>query len=222
MNNERSALKIGTDAIVLGSAMTILPSDSSVLDIGTGTGVIALMAAQRCPNAAIEAIDIDADSAAEAAGNFAASPWPSRLCARHTALREYTPSGRFDLIFSNPPYFESSLKNPDGRSATARHTDSLSYREICAFASENLNDEGRLSLILPVESERTLLRLAAGFGLYPFRLLRVQTTPKKQASRLVAEFSKKRQALQEQSLVLMDSDGSRSAEFSNLTKDFYL
>ena len=139
--NERSALKLGTDAVVLGAAMT-LPASSpgpQCLDIGTGTGVIALMLAQRCPRARILGIDIDLPSFEEAAENFARSPWPDRLTAAHLSLeqldtqldvsydRASTAEGegcpQFDLIFSNPPYYDTSLLNPDIREAAARIRD---------------------------------------------------------------------------------------------------
>lgn len=220
LRNEASALKIGTDAVLLGAAMTILPQDGRMLDIGTGTGVIALMAAQRS-GAQIEAVEIDPASADEAALNFADSPWAARLLVSNIALQQYRPAAGYDLIFSNPPYYDNSLTNPDARETAARHTESLSYAEICAFASEHLKPEGRLSLILPAEAEKMLLRTAASFGLYPFKLLRVRTTPAKPFRRIVAEFSRTRGPLSEESLVLQDGN-ARSCEYSALTAEFYL
>jgi len=219
VQNEKSALKVGTDAVLLGSAMTILPSDANMLDIGTGTGVIALMAAQRTQTAHIEAIDIDAPSAEEAAFNFAASPWSSRICARHTSLSDYVPTHSFDLIFSNPPYYDASLKNPDAREAAARHTDSLSYRDVFSFASAH---SSRLSVILPSDNDKMALRLAAGFGLYPFRLVYVRSTERKKFSRLIAEFSLVRGEVQREELTLMNNEGGRSEDYTRLTQEFYL
>lgn len=230
VSNDSSAMKVNTDGVLLGAAMTLLPGDRTLLDIGTGTGVIALMAAQRLSDLLppsctqlpkIDAIDIDAASAAEAEANFAASPWPGWLSARHCPLSGYTPAGSIDLIFSNPPYFDNSLRNPDRRESAARHTDSLSWREICAFAAEHLTPEGRLALILPAECETPLRRTAASFGLYPFRLLRVRSTAAKAPSRLLAEFSRRREELREETLVLQEGP-ARTAEFAALTKDFYL
>lgn len=217
---DNSALKVGTDAVVLGAVMTIAPSDSRMLDIGTGTGVIALMAAQRS-EAVIDAIDIDAPSAREAAQNFAASPWAERLHSHCAALGDYKPDGEFDLIFSNPPYYDNSLTNPDARETIARHIESLSYRDICSFASDYLADKGRLSLILPSESERSLLRTAASFGLFPFRTIRIKTTETKAPKRIIVEFSRSRQSTIETVLTLQ-SGSERSAEYSELTEEFYL
>ena len=224
VRNEASPLKVGTDAVLLGAAMTIDGEERRMLDIGTGTGVIALMAAQRSPAALIDAIEIDGAAAAEAGMNFAASPWESRLKAICSPFSRFSPEKSYDLIFSNPPYFDSSLKNPDGRTAAARHTESLSYREICAFAATNLSGKGKLSLILPAASEIELLRTAGSVGLKPFRLLRIRTTPSKPFSRIIAEFKAGRPCppASQEELTLMDKSGGRSDAYSAITGDFYL
>lgn len=223
VRNADSAFKVGTDAVLLGASMTLFPSDRLLLDIGTGTGVIALMAAQRTveSGALVEAIEIDGPSAAEARINFINSPWADRLSVRNVSLQGFNPGERFNLIFSNPPYFDNSLKNPDPRESVARHTESLSYSDICAFASENLTDFGRLSLVLPAQEEHNLRRTAASFGLFPFRIIRARTTASKAPGRIVAEFSREKTEMREEEIVLQD--GSRRTEqFSELTGDFYL
>lgn len=228
VSNHASALKVGTDAVLLGAAMTLRPEDSRLLDIGTGTGVIALMAAQRLSDMhqdsrhmCIDAIDIDTPSAEEAAHNFAASPWAPSLETRCIALADFSPAGKYDLIFSNPPYYDNSLVNPDARETNARHTESLSYREICAFAAQWLTPGGRLSLILPHDAATALRRTAASFGLYPFRTISVRTTAKKAPRRIIAEFSRMRTETIEETLTLQDGP-ARTAEYTELTGDFYL
>lgn len=221
VRNELSALKVGTDAVLLGAAMTLKPG--MLLDIGTGTGVIALMAAQRIENQrfSIHAIDIDKESINEAQLNFADSPWAEHLSAEHCALSGFVPSHKFDVIFSNPPFYDNSLTNPDEREAAARHTQTLSYREIFAFAADWLAPEGSLSLILPADQETAVLRTAASFGLYPFRIIRISTTPRKPVKRLILEFGRTKAKTSEESLVLQNGN-ARSGQYAELTKEFYL
>lgn len=309
VRNELAAQKVGTDAVLLGAALTLpdtTPQTAGdvrhLLDIGTGTGVIALMVAQRLadriksqgmsaeapgkpsgtqPPFKILAIDIDPAAASEATANFAASPWAPSLHAEALSLNDLerqlnsldmattmcegrecrladAPGGQrpfpacpeetntFAAIFSNPPYFEASLKAPDARRSTARHTDTLSYREICAFAASHLTPDGILSLILPASEEQPLLRYAASFGLRPFRILRIRTTARKPASRIIAEFRRTKTSstpgdtshassstpinngrpqnlntIPAEELILM-SGTDRSPAYAALTKDFYL
>ena len=220
VSNTLSAMKVNTDGVLLGAAMTIPEHAAAMLDIGTGTGTIALMAAQRHPGAAIHAIDIDEASAREAAQNFKESPWSVRLTAFHTALADFHPDCRYDHIFSNPPYYDDSLLNPDQREGEARHSISLSYRHILAFSAEHLQQDGTLSLILPADTEKTMLRQAGSYGLFPFRLLRIRSTPRKKPSRLIAEFSFKKVIPTEELLTIQES-GKYTQEYISLTDDFY-
>ena len=245
--NERSAMKVNTDGVLLGAAMTILPSDRTMLDVGTGTGTIALMAAQRLSSAIlnsssvilnsssvilnevknprIDAIDIDEASASEASANFINSPWNSILKAHHLPLEEFAASTEtvYDLIFSNPPYFEDSLTAPDERKSTARHTsDGLSYRDIFEFAKDRLSENGRVSLVLPADQEAALTRYARMCGLYLFRILRVRTVPRKAPSRIIAEFSRTRCSELSEELLTIQDEGKYTQEYLSLTGDFYL
>ena len=251
--NERSAMKVNTDGVLLGAAMTIRQEDRCMLDIGTGTGTIALMAAQRAfggetPGQAgnggedlrgnggedtreesgvirIDAIDIDEPSATEAAMNFANSPWAECLHAHNMSLDAFAASDeqKYDLIFSNPPYFEDSLTAPDERKSTARHTsDGLSYRDIFEFAKERLTDSGRVSLVLPADQEAALCRYARMCGLHLFRILRVRTVPRKAPSRMIAEFSRHRCETVKEELLTIQNEGQYTQEYLSLTHDFYM
>ena len=273
--NERSAMKVNTDGVLLGAAMTVRPSDRNLLDIGTGTGTIALMAAQRlspcscdegpvarriersispvlcdegltgrqigrsislCSCEAdlmasqtvpkINAIDIDEASATEAEANFRNSPWTGHLHAFNMSLDEFARSGdgtEYDLIFSNPPYFEDSFNAPEERRNNARHTSTgLSYREILDFASEHLSDDGRVSLVLPAETEHALCRHARMDGLHLFRILRIRTVPRKAPSRIIAEFSRKRIDAPEDRILTIQNEGKYTEEYLSLMRDFYL
>ena len=233
--NERSAMKVNTDGVLLGAAMTIKSEDRCMLDIGTGTGTIALMAAQRVADHAereasrddimIDAIDIDEPSATEAAMNFANSPWAECLHAHNVSLDAFAASDdqKYDLIFSNPPYFEDSLTAPDERKSTARHTsDGLSYRDIFEFAKERLTDSGRVSLVLPADQEAALCRYARMCGLHLFRILRVRTVPRKAPSRMIAEFSRHRCETVKEELLTIQNEGQYTQEYLSLTHDFYM
>lgn len=235
VTNEKSAMKVNTDGVLLGAVLTVKPSDRHILDVGTGTGTIALMVAQRLSalsgetprEAMIEAIDIDEASAEEAALNFQASSWSSVLSARHISLDDYILSdgcaGRFDLIFSNPPYFEDSLQAPAARRNKARHTTSgLSYRELLEFSSSALTADGRFSIVLPAETEQNLLRHARMCGLFPFRTVRVRTVPRKAPGRIIVEFSRIRTENPEDLMLTIQNEGRYTEEYLSLTHDFYL
>ena len=228
-------MKVNTDGVLLGAAMTIRPEDRCMLDIGTGTGTIALMAAQRVADHTereasrddimIDAIDIDEPSATEAAMNFANSPWAECLHAHNVSLDAFAASDdqKYDLIFSNPPYFEDSLTAPDERKSTARHTsDGLSYRDIFEFAKERLTDRGRVSLVLPADQEAALCRYARMCGLHLFRILRVRTVPRKAPSRMIAEFSRHRCETVKEELLTIQNEGQYTQDYLSLTHDFYL
>ena len=242
VENDRSAMKVNTDGVLLGASMTLKPSDRLLLDIGTGTGTIALMAAQRLSlnlceasrnvgrnvpvDRSIYAIDIDEASAYEAGKNFEGSPWSDLLQAHHASLDEFSETFkdiRFDLIFSNPPYFEDSLTAPDKRKSAARHTsDGLSYRDILDFASTSLADEGRVSLVLPSEQEHDLCRYARMNGLHLFRMVYVRTVPRKQPSRMIAEFSRCRCEAPESLDLTIQKEGKYTSEYLSLMHEFYL
>ena len=262
VSNSRSAMKVNTDGVLLGALMTVTGRESHLLDVGTGTGSVALMAAQRLsvalygtdglfpetasasspdPGISIEAIDIDQASADEASENFSCSPWCGSMTACHQSLASFEdslrvtrPSVRYDLVFSNPPYFESSLKAPDPRRRTARHADTLSYRDLVSFAAEWLSDSGRLSMILPADLEREVRRYAVSMGMYPLRLVRIRTSPRRPCSRIVMEFSREGtsfclpggameagpgHAPSESVLTIME-EGTYSSEYRSLVSDF--
>ena len=237
--NERSAMKVNTDGVLLGAAMTIREGDRYLLDIGTGTGTIALMAAQRvcgtdaldedvnaiCGSVKIDAIDIDEPSATEAAMNFSNSPWSESLHAHNMSLDVFAASyeQKYDLIFSNPPYFEDSLTAPDERKSTARHTsDGLSYRDIFEFAKDRLTEDGRVALVLPADQEAALCRYARMCGLHMFRILRVRTVPRKAPSRMIVEFSRQRCESVSEELLTIQKEGQYTEEYLSLTHEFYL
>jgi len=224
--NERSAMKVNTDGVLLGASMTVSSSDTRLLDVGTGTGVIALMAAQRMSGMTeqflVDAIDIDQISVQEASFNFSSSPWSDKLHVEHCSLAEFHPVCSYDRIFSNPPYFDNSLTNPDLRKMSARHTDSLSFRELFEFAHRYLDRKGSFSLILPYQDRQRLLREGRFYGMFPFRVIEIRTTPLKAPKRLIAEFSFERKEEIESLELAVQAGGQYSSQYMQLVKDFYL
>ncbi len=234
-------MKVNTDGVLLGAVVPVCNGDCRVLDIGTGTGVIALMLAQRLTADTEQAsrmrplrilgIDIDPDAAAEAAENFASSEWAESLTSEGISLESLevrlagVASEVFDIIVSNPPYYDSSLTNPDGKKAVARHTDlpqgSLSYREVMEFAARHLSATGRLSVVLPSDQEFAALRYARMCGLHLSHLLRVRTVERKQPKRFIATFVTVPCECRTQMLTIMEK-GKYTDEYISLVKDFYL
>lgn len=215
-------MKLGTDSVLLGACVDV-DGVKSVLDVGTGTGVIALMIAQRTEGELqpqIDAIDIDLPSVEEAKENFENSPWADRLRVFHSALQDY-PLKEYELIVSNPPYFDNSLLNPDSRKSGARHTFSLSYIDILEYARQSLSPQGRLALILPAEEEKRLIRTAVSYSLYPRSILRVRTVERKSPKRIVIEFSRIKLESRITNLT-MSSEGKYTAEYNKLVEAFLL
>ena len=189
-------MKVGTDGVLLGAWAGICPDDHRALDVGTGTGLIALMLTQRSPALAVQAIDIDPAAAEEAAANFAASPWANRLAALPISLQSFiseseAPASRtFDLIVSNPPFFKASLKAPDAQRSAARHDDTLPPAELIAAARRLLAPNGRLAVIYPPEEARAFVVEAEAAGLYLSRLTRVISVAGQPPKRHLMEFSR--------------------------------
>ena len=231
VRHDHCAMKVGTDGVLLGAwaepAVSIQPSAFRILDVGTGSGLVALMLAQRFPEAHIDAIDIDEAAVEQAAENFAASPWSDRLHAYHSRLQEWQSHSVPSLIVSNPPYFQNSLKNPDKGRELARHTDTLSYEELLYHSARLLSEHGRLAIILPAEAEQEIRTLAAQHSLFTTRVTRVYSKETKPARRVLLQFEKSEYrdtdiSIAEDSLVLEDGKGGRSAAYQEITKDFYL
>ncbi len=236
--NERSSMKVNTDGVLLGAVMTVRESDRRVLDVGTGTGTIALMAAQRITEISdnslhVDAIDIDEPSASEAGDNFKNSPWGSMLQAHNLSLDAFALRCEallaenedfcYDLICSNPPYFDNALQAPEERRNAARHTSTgLSYREILDFAAKYLSADGRVAMVLPADTEPDLTRYARMSGLHLSKITRVRTVPRKSPIRIIAEFSRQRNANPEDCILTIQNEGQYTDQYLSLTKEFYL
>ena len=218
-----TAMKVGTDGVLLGAWAA---GGHRILDIGTGSGLIALMMAQRFSGATITALDIDGDACRQAENNVAASPFAERIEIICKALQEYAASTKeasFDAIVSNPPYFQKSLKSSNAKRTLARHTDTLSFRDLTACSKHLLKDGGTLSLIGPESAREDIEAEAIINGFTVRKLLCLRTKKGKPVSRFMVELVKGFATdYQEREEVLSNDSGGRSEWYHNLTKDFYI
>jgi tRNA1Val (adenine37-N6)-methyltransferase len=224
IKQDKCAMRVSTDAVLLG-AWVIPNGSTSILDIGTGTGIIALMLAQKS-NASILAIDIDKESTEQARLNVAESIYSDKVSVLHSSFQELvkTSTQKFNLIVTNPPYFIDSLKNTSDTRTTARHTDFLSFEDLLNGVKKLLDAKGKFCLILP-KNEATLFReMAQSKGLYLSKLLRIRTRLEKDSEkRHLMQFEFKESEFSESTLVIeADSHRNYTQEYKDLTKDYYL
>ena len=225
-------MKVGTAGTLLGAWAR---GGQRVLDIGTGTGLIALMMAQRCPDAQVTAVDIDADAVRQARENVAESSFAERITVVEGDINTLTipNSGNhishlspliyhFDAIVCNPPYFNDSLTCPDEQRTTARHTTTLTYRELMAAVARFLSDDGEFSVVIPFDCKARLEAEAALAGLSKTRECSIRTTPRKAPRRFLLAFRKHPVAVETTEGVLETEPGQRSDWYHALTNDFYL
>ena len=221
--HDRCAMKVGMDGVLLG-AWCNAEDTKNILDIGTGTGLIALMLAQRSTSL-IDAIDIDANAVVQATENIKRSPWANRVIVEEISLQDLAISTaqRYDLIVSNPPYFINSLKAPTVDRTAARHADSLTHEELILNAKLLLNPTGRICIILPVNEAVLCRDFALSNGLYCTREVQVIPKPNAAPKRTLLEFCFK-PLPKEESILVIESDVRHhySEEFRLLAKEFYL
>ena len=224
IDHSRCAMKVGTDGTLLGAWAALPPHAKKILDIGTGSGLIAIMAAQRHPTAKITAIDIDKDCVLQATENAVASPWAERIEVIDTPLQEYSPEEKFDVIISNPPYFADSMHSPDRQRTTARHTASLSFKELTDGVLRLLADDGLFAVILPTAESELLLSASRG-RLFTWRRCEVWSTPESGARRIMLELMREPpKDLAQKEKIIIEQGGRHvySEEYKALTADFYL
>ena len=215
------SMKVGTDGVLLGAWFRLEPG-MSVLDIGTGTGLVAIMAAQRGAGS-VSAVEIDESAAAQAAANAAASEWGAVIQVVNADVSTFRPGLKFDRIVCNPPYFRDSLRCPDAGRNTARHNDSLSFETLMECAALMLAPAGRLSVVIPADAVETLLKCAAVQGLGLSRRTDVVTVAGKTPKRSLVELSQDGGLdAGHEVLCMFGADGKATAEYAALVRDFYL
>ncbi len=221
--HDASSMPVGTDAVLLG-AWANLQGACRVLDIGTGSGLIALMAAQRAAHARVDGIDIDAPSVEQARHNVQASPFASRVSICQADVRAYAPAdGPYDRILSNPPFFVNDVLPPSERRMRARNAQALPAGCLLDAVARLLRADGLFAVVLPCSSQAAFVGEALERGLYLSRSLHVRTVMRKPPKRVLLEFARHRVSLPCcEEMLLQQADGSRSPEYVRLTRDFYL
>jgi len=228
--HDRCAMKVGTDGLLLG-AWAPVPAAGNILDIGSGSGLISLMLAQRSNGALpISAIELDSNAAEQASENVARSYWPNSIRLIKGDILTYQPGERYRLIVSNPPFFQQSLGAKDARRHQARHTDSLPFGALLQKAAELLHSEGVFALILPLSSAQSLLALAEAQGWFVAQYCAVRSNDTKPVQRVLLCLSRYPADAEHSSLTIYQSghqsghqaDGGYSAQYKALLKDFYL
>ena len=216
------AMKVGTDGCLLGGWFCCKES-KRVLDIGCGSGLIAIMAAQRC-NARVSGIEIDPQAAEQARKNVADSPWRERIDIANGDFLEFNPNELFDTIVSNPPYFVNSLKCDDSSRTLARHSDSLGSFDFFEKAGKLLTPNGKISIIIPYDILEEWQKSAKENRFSTTRLTYIKTTPRKAAKRVLAEFSRDttNKECKENILILEESPGCYTADAKEILQDFYI
>ncbi|MCU0473788.1 MAG: methyltransferase [Bacteroidales bacterium] len=222
IHQDKCSFKVGTDGVLLGASADVSAA-GLILDIGTGTGLIALMLAQRC-DAEIHAIEPDRKSWEQACRNVYESKWRRRIKVENTDLQNYNPGKKkFDLIVTNPPYFSDSLKNPDARKAATRHNESLSNAELLEGVSRLLNYPGKFQIILPYVEGNLFIAEAHGYGLYCNNIIKIRPLPTSEIRRMILTFSKERLKVREKFLTIEYGERHEFTEdYRNLTRDFYI
>ena len=223
VRQERCAMKVGTDGTLLGAWAELAKADGRVLDIGTGTGLMALMMAQRYPKARVTAIDIDEMAVSQARENVARSPFADRIEVRQADVNAFEPTEMFDSIVCNPPFFNHALVCPDNQRTQARHTTSLSYQQLMSAAWRLLNEEGLFSVIIPNDFFRQLESEAHLAGFFLTRVFGVRTIEGKPIKRYLIELRKNPHTeMIKKDVLIDDAPNVRSEWYRELTKDFYI
>lgn len=222
IQQEKTPMKVGTDAIVLGSWVKV-NQEEMILDIGTGTGILALMLAQRSDAMSIDAVEIDENAYEEAVENFENSPWSDRLFCYHTSIQSFVAEidENYDLIVCNPPYFPpSKIESYNGRKV-AREMHLLNHITLLKNVKKLLSENGNCAFCLPYESEKLFVEIAENMGLHLQKIMRMKDKFDSQFTRSFLQFGFNKQILKEEVLILKEENNSYTKQFQELTKEFY-
>jgi len=224
INQDNCAMKIGTDAVLLGAWASVENYLNSILDIGSGTGIIALMLAQRSQAKTIDAIEIDTAAYEQCVENFENSPWSDCLFCYHASLQEFTEEieEKYDLIVSNPPFYSADYKSENLQRDLARFSDAMPFEHLLESVSKLLSKHGVFSVIIPFNEEAEFITLASKVNLFPLRILHVKGNPSSEIKRSLIAFSFNKMDIKMEDLIIETSRHQYTEEYIKLTKDFYL
>ena len=224
VQQDRTAMKIGTDGVLLGAWVNIDAAVNSILDIGAGTGVIALQMAQRSQAELIDALEIDEAAYEQCTENFENSPWADRLFCYHAGLLEFTEEidDKYDLIVSNPPFYSDEFKSGNTQRDLARFADALPFDHLLICAAHLLAESGTLAVIIPSKEEAIFLEIAEKEGLFVNRRCGVRGNPNAEEKRILIELSKREGEPKMESLIIETERHQYTPQYTELVKEFYL
>lgn len=225
VQQDKSAMKVGTDGVLLGAWTPIEHRPNSILDIGAGTGLIALMLAQRSSAAQIDALEIDAESYEQAVENFENSPWNDRLFCYHASLDDFMDElqdEEYDLIVSNPPFYSENVSSGNESRDVARQNQSLPFEDLCQAASVLLSEDGIFAVVIPFKEEVRFIELARENDLFPLKITRVKGMPETEIKRSLLAFSRRETEVAIDNLVIETERHCHTPEYIGMTKDFYV
>ncbi len=224
VHQDQCAMKIGTDSVLLGAWASLESNPFSILDIGAGTGIIALMLAQRSYAELIDAVEIDDSAYEQCVDNFEQSPWGDRLFCYHASLEEFADEieDKYDLIISNPPFYSEDYKTENNQRDIARFQDAMPFNHLIESVSKLLSENGIFSIIIPFKEEASFIKLASGFDLFANRILQVKGHPTSEIKRSLIEFSFRESDIKTDMLIIETGRHQYTQDYINLTKGFYL